>query len=117
MVSERPCTFRHLDGRRCGAPPLVEGTLCYWHDPGKSEDAAEARRLGGLRRKREKALAGAYEVAGLGDVASIRWVLEIAVLDVLGLDNSIARSKVLIGAVTTAAKLLAAEREEGWGAG
>jgi hypothetical protein len=41
-------------------------------------------------------------------------VLEIAVLDVLGLDNSIARSKVLIGAVTIAAKLLEAEREESW---
>jgi hypothetical protein len=41
-------------------------------------------------------------------------VLEIATLDALGLDNSLARSKVLIGAARAAAKLLEAERE-GWG--
>lgn len=38
-------------------------------------------------------------------------VLEIAVLDALGLDNSLARSKVLIWAAGPAAKLLEAERE------
>ena len=32
----------------------------------------------------------------------------------LTLDNSITRSKVLIGAVATATKLLEAEREESW---
>jgi len=53
-------------------------------------------------------------VAGLGDIGSVRRVLEIAVLDVLGLDNSLARSKVLIGAAGAAAKLLEAEREQGW---
>ena len=36
-------------------------------------------------------------------------------LDVLGLDDSIARSKVLVGVVAAAAKLLQAEREEGYG--
>lgn len=51
------------------------------------------------------------------NVASVRRVLEIAVLDALGLDNSLARSKVLIGAVATAAKLLEAEREEAWAKG
>lgn len=35
-------------------------------------------------------------------------------LDVLGLDDSIAPSKVLVGVVAAAAKLLQAEREESW---
>jgi hypothetical protein len=113
--TKRRCTVTHVDGRACGAPPLKTGTLCYWHDPDKVEEAAEARRLGGLRRRRERTIAGLHDVAGLGDAASIRRVLEIATLDTLGLDNSIARNKVLIGAVATAAKLLEAEREEGFG--
>ena len=113
--TRRRCKGVHDDGRPCGAPPLRQGTLCLWHDPDKADEVAEARRLGGLRRRREKTIAGLYDVAGLGDVASIRRVLEIAVLDALGLDNSLARSKVLIGAAGAAAKLLEAEREEGWG--
>lgn len=110
----RRCEFTHPDGRPCGTRPLTTGSMCLWHDPEKSEEAAEARRLGGLRRKREKTIAGAYDLAGLGDIGSVRRVLEIAVLDALGLDNSLARSKVLIGAAGAAAKLLEAEREEYW---
>ena len=113
MATNR-CSHTHADGRHCRATPMRTGTQCFWHSPDTSDDAREASRLGGLRRKREKTIAGAYDVAGLGDVASVRRVLEIAVLDVLGLDNSIARSKVLIGAVVTATKLLEAEREESW---
>jgi hypothetical protein len=41
----------------------------------------------------------------------VRRVLEIAVLATLGLDNSVARSRVLVGAVAAAAKLIDAERE------
>ena len=114
-MAAKSCCHAHADGRPCRATPMRDAAFCFWHDPDKSEEAAEARRLGGLRRKREKMPAGAYDVGGLGDVASVRRVLEIAVLDALGLDNSIARSKVLIGAAGVAAQLLEAEREAGWG--
>jgi hypothetical protein len=88
---------------------------CFWHNPDTADEVAEARRLGGLRRKRERTLGVAYDLAGLGDVASVRRVLEIAVLDTLGLDNSVARSRVLVGAAAAAAKLIEAEREAGFG--
>ena len=109
------CSHVHIDGRPCGAPPLKVGTRCYWHDPDRSAEAAEASRLGGLRRKREKTITGAYDVAGLNDVAAIRRVLEIALLDTLGLDNSVARSRVLIGGAAAAVKLLEVEREASYG--
>jgi hypothetical protein len=51
-------------------------------------------------------VSGAYDFAGLGSVESIRRILEIATLDALGLDNSIARARVLIAAAMAAAKLL-----------
>ena len=107
----RRCIHVHADGRPCGAPRLKGGARCYWHDPDKSAEAAEASRLGGLRRKREKTIAAAYDLAGLNDITAIRRVLEIAMLDTLGLDNSVARSRVLIGGAAAAVKLLEVERE------
>jgi hypothetical protein len=105
-VVRRRCVQELPDGRPCQAPPGRDSTLCFWHDPGKAEDLAEAQRLGGVRRKRERTIAAAYDVTGLGTVQAIRRVLEIATLDALGLENSIVRARVLISAAMAAAKLL-----------
>jgi hypothetical protein len=93
-------------GRRCGAPPGRGSSYCFWHDPDKADDLAEAQRLGGLRRKRERTVAAAYDFSGLGSVESIERLFEIAATDALYLDNSIARSRVLINAGLAALKLL-----------
>ncbi len=102
----RRCQFVLPNGRPCRAAPLRDEAWCLWHSPDKEEEVAEARRLGGLRRRREKTVAGAYDLEGLASVEAIRRVLEIAVLDALGLENSIARARVLISAVLAGAKLL-----------
>jgi hypothetical protein len=94
------------DGRRCQAPVLREGRFCFWHEPGKAEEAHDARRLGGMRRGRERTLAVAYELAGLGSIEAIRRIVEIALFDVLGLENSVARARVLISGALASAKLL-----------
>jgi hypothetical protein len=93
-------------GRRCGAPPGRDSSYCFWHDPDKADDLAEAQRLGGLRRKRERTIAAAYDFSGLGSVESIGRIFEIAATDALYLDNSIARARVLINAGLAAIKLL-----------
>ncbi len=105
MVSPS-CAHPMPDGRRCRAPLLRDGTFCFWHDPGKAEDAHEARRLGGLRRGRERTLAVAYDLAGLGSIEAIRRIIEIALFDALGLENTIPRARVLISGALAAAKLL-----------
>jgi hypothetical protein len=102
----KTCSFILPAGRPCRATPLRDVPFCFWHAPDREEDAAEARRLGGLRRRREKALSGAFDFDGLGSVESIRRILEIATLDALGLENSIARARVLISAALAATKLL-----------
>jgi hypothetical protein len=94
----RRCTFTLADGRPCRAAPLRDEAFCFWHSPGNEEEATDARRLGGLRRRREKAVSGAYDFAGLGSVEAIRRLLEIASIDALGLENSIVRARVLISA-------------------
>jgi len=100
------CSAQTADGRACPATPLRDEPYCFWHSPDHSAEAAEARRLGGLRRRREKTLSGAYDFAGLESIESIRRILEIATLDALGLDNSIARARVLIAAAMAATNLL-----------
>jgi hypothetical protein len=85
---------------------MQDEQFCYWHSPAHAEEAAEARRLGGLRRRRERTLQGAYEIEGLESVAQIRRLLEVAVMDALGLENSISRTRALVSCVMAAAKLL-----------
>lgn len=107
-VKERVCQALKEDGSRCEAPPLVDEDFCFWHSPKHSEEVAEAGRLGGLRRRREKTVAAAYDLEGLDTVSQVRRLLQIAVMDTLGLENSIARSRVLAYLAQVALKTLEA---------
>lgn len=100
------CAGRQRDGRRCGAWPIRGEPFCLWHSPEREDEATEARRLGGLRRKRERTVAGAYDLEGLTSVPALRRILEIVAVDTLSLDNGIARSRTLIALVGVAAKLI-----------
>jgi hypothetical protein len=106
MLKNRGCQFVMPDGRLCGSPALRGEDHCLFHSPAHSEEADEARRLGGLRRRKEKTLVGAYELSGLGSVPDIQRVLEIAMLDTLALENSVARVRALTYICQTALKCL-----------
>ena len=94
-MSRRTCSFRKPDGQRCRAAPLIEQEYCFWHSPEHAAEAAEARRLGGFRKRREAAVVGAFDLEGLDSLAVLQRVLEIALLDTLGMDNSLNRSRTL----------------------
>jgi len=106
MVAERACKATRDDGLACNAPPLRNSPFCLWHDPDHAGEVAEARRLGGLRRRREATLSGAYDFEGLGSIEQIRRLVEVAVVDTLGLENSVARARTLAYLAQTATKLL-----------
>jgi hypothetical protein len=91
----RQCAFRFPNGQPCRAAPMRDGEYCIMHSPEHTKEVQEARKLGGLRRKREVAVSGAYEFDSLSTVEGIRRLLEVAVLDTLGMENSIARSRTL----------------------
>ena len=76
------------------------------HSPEHAQEVADASRLGGLRRRREATVSGAYELKSIQTVADIRRLLEIAVVDTLGLENSISRARTLAYLAMTAIKLL-----------
>ena len=94
-MPRRSCSFRKSDGLPCRAAPMIDQEFCFWHSPQHAEEAAEARRLGGFRRRRESAVMGAYDLEGLDGLSVLERVLEIALLDTLGLDNSLTRSRTL----------------------
>lgn len=106
MVARRLCAFVMPNGRNCHAGPQRDQPYCFSHDPERAQDAAEARRLGGLRRRKEGTVAVAYDLPGLDSVAGIRRLLDIVVTDGLGLDNGIARLRILISTAATAMNLL-----------
>ena len=94
------------NGSPCRSSPLTGEDYCLFHSPTHEEEAAEARRLGGLRRRKEKTLVGAYDFPGLRTVPDIQRLLEIATLDTLALENSVARSRTLAYLGQTALRCL-----------
>jgi hypothetical protein len=109
----RTCAFEMAAGQSCRATPLRDERYCFWHSPEHAQEAENARRLGGLRRRREKTITSAYDLEGLSSVDGIRRVLDIAIADTLGLENSVARSRVLIAAAMAATRLLEVEGLDG----
>jgi hypothetical protein len=105
---ERRCVEITPAGRQCRARPLRDGDRCFVHDPEHREAAAEARHVGGLRRRREGAVQIAFDFEGLETGDGLRRLLEVAALDVLALENSIARVRAITYIVATGIRLLEA---------
>ena len=95
MVVSRTCKERNDKGTPCRAAPLRDSDYCVFHDPEHTAAMQEARRLGGLRRRREGTVAIAYDFEGLQSIQQIRRLVEVAALDALGLENSLSRSRTL----------------------
>jgi hypothetical protein len=106
VIGRRRCTGTKADRGPCLMAPLIERPYCFAHDPERAAEAAEARRLGGLRRRKEGTIAVAYDLPGLESVAGIRRLLDIVVTDSIGLDNGIQRLRVIIATATAATNLL-----------
>ena len=104
---KRSCTARKADGSPCGANPMIDQQFCYSHHPDYKQEAANARRLGGNRRRREKTIEGAYDLAdGLRSADGIRRVVEAVTFDLLGMESTIARANAILRAAGVAARLL-----------
>src|SRR5260221_1223806 len=106
MVTKRACQAPKSDGSPCTMPPLRESRFCLSHDPEHVEDAQEARRLGGQRRRKEHIVPAVYDFEGLDTVPRIRRLVGVAALDTLRPENSVNRNRALIAARQSAPKLL-----------
>jgi hypothetical protein len=101
----RHCAAFTAGGQPCGAGPQRDRAFCFVHDPERAAEADEARRLGGLRRRRESTVAAAYDLSGLDTLDGMRRLLEIAVTDTLSLEVGEARIRVLLAAIAVARRI------------
>lgn len=85
---------------------MLDSEWCFWHSPEHAEEATEARRLGGQRRRKERIVSAAYDFEGLTTAEGIRRLIEVAVIDTLGLENSIPRSRTLAYLAQSASRLM-----------
>jgi len=106
MLINRRCAYAKADGQPCRMAPLHDRPYCFSHDPERAEEAAEARRIGGQRRRKEGTIAVAFDLPDLDTVAGIRRILEIVKIDGVGMENGVARVRVLISTAVAAMNLL-----------
>ena len=95
-MTRRLCAFRFPNGEPCHSPPLRDGDYCLMHSLEHAKEVQDARRIGGLHRKREVTLSVAFDFEGLETVDGIRRLLQIAATDTLGMESSPARSRQLV---------------------
>ncbi len=80
--------------------------FCFWHSPETAEEAAEARRIGGLHRRKKRTVASVYGFEGLRTIEANQALLETAAIETLALENSLARNRALGGFAAIGAKLV-----------
>ena len=113
MVAEKACRGISNEGQRCRASRLRDSDYCVFHDPEHADAIREGRRRGGLRRRREGTVAAAYDFDGLSTIEELQRLLEVATMDTLSLENSIARNRALVAIAQARARLLeTGEHEE-----
>ena len=105
-MTNRLCAFRFPNGEACHSPPLHDGNYCLMHSPEHAKEVQDARRIGGLHRKREATLSAAFDFEGLETVDGIRRLLQIAATDALAMESSPARSRQLVYIALAALRVL-----------
>jgi hypothetical protein len=102
----RVCTYQMPSGRQCRATPLRDEPFCFWHAPETAEEAAEARRVGGMHRRKRKTVGAIYGFHGLRTIEDLQSLLETAAIETMALENTIARNRAIGGFVATGVKII-----------
>jgi hypothetical protein len=95
MVVPRNCQGTNTKGERCRAFPIRDSDFCVFHDPEYAEAVQEARRVGGMRRRKEVTVAVAFDFEGLESIPRIRRLLEIAAADLLGMETTLGKVRAM----------------------
>ena len=89
------CQSLKDNGQPCGASALSDEEFCLFHSPNHTEEVAEARRVGGQKRRQQKAVVEIFDFHGLGTVPHIQQLLDSICIDTLALENSVPRTRAL----------------------
>ena len=78
------------------------------HHPDHGAEVAQARRLGGVHRRKEATLMEVYDLGDLGTIGGARRLLSIVALETLALPNSVPRNQTLVAVAKASVKVIEA---------
>ncbi len=90
------CKSRNENGEQCRAKALKNKKYCFMHDPTSARKRAEARKLGGKRRRVDHAGDSAGLPTKVRSIAEVMMILDYTLTEVVPMENSIARGRLLI---------------------
>ncbi len=94
-MSDKKCKGNNKRGERCRAFAGESG-FCFMHDAGRGKERAIARRSGGLATKKPHFADESILPSEIRNVESVLIVLDYALRETVGLDNSIQRGRLLV---------------------
>lgn len=92
------CRSKTRAGAPCPNSPGVSG-YCFIHDPAKGTERAAARRRGGQHRRAVRVADVSSVPSSIRTVGDVLKLLDVATLDTLALENSVARTRAIVGIV------------------
>jgi hypothetical protein len=95
MSNKKQCKANNKQGEQCKAFANENG-VCFMHDVTKGKERAIARRNGGLATKQLHYADASVLPLTIRNIASVLIVLDYALQESVGLDNSIQRGRLLV---------------------
>jgi hypothetical protein len=95
MSDKKQCKANNKQGERCKAFAGESG-VCFMHDATKGKERAAARRNGGLATKQPHYADASVLPSSIRNIADVLIVLDYALHESVGLDNSIQRGRLIV---------------------
>lgn len=106
------CKAKTSNGQPCKAAALKGSRYCFTHDPANGQARAKARKLGGQRNRTPHNGQADQLPQAVTTVQEAIKILDYALAETIPLENSIARSRVLIALVAGYVQALQAGETE-----
>ena len=95
MSDKKRCEGINKKGGQCRAFATENG-FCFMHDATKGKQRAIARRNGGLATKKPHFADASHLPSSIRNIESVLIVLDYALRESVGLDNSIQRGRLIV---------------------
>lgn len=96
MTTTTRCKATTKSGQPCQAWAVEGSDYCFWHDPLRARERAEARKRGGkARHGRRIGTTGRPAPVSVQTMAEVVSLLERTVNDALALENSLQRARTI----------------------
>jgi hypothetical protein len=90
------CNGKTQSGEACKMPAVKGEKFCFTHNPSTRRAQAEARKLGGYNRATPHFADVSILPAEVATLTDANKILGYTLAEVIGMDNSIARARVLL---------------------